>query len=111
MKLLKNVSNKPLAISCIGIGNGDFSDMELFDDCSGRIIDNFQFTNMNDVCSIENLNERERELWYHMFMEIPSHYRQCKKLLNYQPKKDVVNIFRQNELIGNAPNIYQSVNY
>lgn len=85
INVLKKVSSLPLAITCIGIGDSDFSTMELFDDVSGRVIDNFQFTELNKVCKLENLEMLKNYFFYRCFMEIPRHYRQCKSLLNYEP--------------------------
>jgi len=89
IELLKKVSNLPLAITCIGVGNADFSTMNMFDDVRGRTIDNFQFTELNKVCKLENLEMMKNYFFYQCFMEIPQHYQKCKLLLNYEPTRKI----------------------
>ena len=89
-KTLVDISKLPLAVTSVGIGNGNFDAMESFDDMRGREIDNFQFTKMND-CVKKTKEETEKNLWHKCLMEIPEHHRKCVKKLGY---KDPVNNYR-----------------
>jgi hypothetical protein len=94
LRSLRQISDLPLAITCIGIGNGDFTTMQKFDDAEGRVLDNFQFTNMADVCSVENLYKMREYFFYHAFMEVPIHHKLCREKLHYEPTAQIVHVRR-----------------
>jgi len=94
IKLLQEISNLPLAITCIGIGQGDFKDMNRFDNIPGRVIDNFQFTEMESVCKLEEMDAKSRYFFYRSFMEVPRHYKKCLEVLKYQPKPNAEQVGR-----------------
>lgn len=95
LRVLRQISNLPMAVTCIGIGDGDFTTMQKFDDASGRRIDNFQFTRMLDVCSLERLDRMQSYFFYRSFMEVPTHHKLCRTILGYQPKPEIVPVNRQ----------------
>lgn len=103
LNMLRQISNLPLAVTCIGIGDGDFSTMREFDDATGRKIDNFQFTRMLDICALERLEEIQKYFFYRTFMEVPTHHKRCREILNYQPKAEIVQIYRQPSLMMYKP--------
>ena len=72
----------------------DFTTMQKFDDTKGRILDNFQFTNMADICRVENLYKMREYFFYHTFMELPIHYKLCQEKLHYEPKAQNVQVKR-----------------
>jgi hypothetical protein len=100
LRLLRQISSLPLAVTCIGIGDGDFRTMQNFDDALGRRIDNFQFTRMLDVCSLERLDQMQRYFFYRTFMEVPTHHKLCRTVLGYQPKAEIVPVYRQPSMVA-----------
>jgi hypothetical protein len=81
------MSNLPLTITTVGVGNANFDTMNSFDNLKGRIIDNFQFTAMNDALC-DSREKTQKKLWHMSLMEVPEHHRKCVEKLGY---KDPIN--------------------
>ena len=86
---LRLASNYPLSVVAIGVGNARFDEMQHLDDCTGRRVDNFQFTALRDVCSLERMRAMRNELFYRAFMEVPLQYRAFRRVLGYEPPMNV----------------------
>jgi E3 ubiquitin-protein ligase RGLG len=84
---LDKASNYPMAISCIGVGDGPFKKMEDFDDekTKLRLFDNFQFTSYDEIRKKEIPSQMEKQLFFKAFSEVPSQYRSVINKLKYSP--------------------------
>lgn len=84
-KALIRASNYPIMFVVIGVGGGDFSNMQMFDDMKGRRIDNFHFVDINKVLDNEVINKRNQYFFYQAFMEVPRHFMACQEVLHWTP--------------------------
>ncbi|KAI5060080.1 hypothetical protein GOP47_0024500 [Adiantum capillus-veneris] len=75
-------SNYPLSIVMVGVGDGPWHTMELFDDAiPTRKFDNFQFVNYTEICAeYRDPLERETEIATEALMEIPNQYSFIKQM-------------------------------
>lgn len=77
-------SNYPLSIIMVGVGDGPWDLMEIFDDeLPERTFDNFQFVNFNTIINTSNSKtstETEIKFAHHALMEIPFQIKFIKKL-------------------------------
>ncbi|ESU34828.1 Phospholipid-binding Copine Family Protein [Giardia duodenalis] len=82
MKALQEASNYPLSIVAVGLGDGPFDKMHIFDDdVRGRKFDNFQFVNFTEVeMKAGKCENPELVLATAMMQEIPSQFAFIKKL-------------------------------
>ncbi|CAL6027831.1 Copine_I [Hexamita inflata] len=80
-EMLIQASKYPICFVCIGVGNGQFTKMKLFDDLKGRKFDNFQFLQYNEVeRKMEFKCERpDQTLALEMFKELPAAIQKMKK--------------------------------
>lgn len=85
-RMLAKASNLPIMFVVIGVGGGDFSDMQMFDDMKCRKIDNFQFVDLNEVLENETISQKNEYFFYKSFMEVPRHFMTCQRLLEWVPK-------------------------
>lgn len=84
-KALIEASNYPIMFVVIGVGGGDFSNMQMLDDMKGRRIDNFQFVDINKVLDSEVINKRNQYFFYQAFMKVSRHFMACQKVLDWTP--------------------------
>lgn len=83
---IAEASKYPMSIIAVGVGDGPWKQMESFDDHmpKGRLFDNFQFVNFNEVVSSqEDHHSLKEEFFFRAFMEIPEQYKIIKNLLGY----------------------------
>ena len=75
-------SNYPIAITCVGVGDGPFNLMEAFDDkIKGAKFDNFQFVNSELLKSKYKKNQEKFKQFYalEILMELPKMFEEMKK--------------------------------
>ena len=86
LKVLDAASNHPVLISCLGVGDGPWDTMKTFDDLKtpDRRFDNFQFCAYSDIAR-PDVVDVEKEVFYHMYAEVPTNYRALKQALGYEP--------------------------
>lgn len=74
-------SNYALSIVMVGVGDGPWHQMEVFDDeLPTRKFDNFQFVNFNAVWQQYPAHKRESAFAVHALMEVPDQYREIKRM-------------------------------
>lgn len=85
---LDEASNYFLAIACLGVGDGPFTQMQRFDNDVGstkRVFDNFQFFECKNGFAKEVDKDIEQEFYMRAFGEVPVQYEKIKRKLNYKP--------------------------
>ena len=82
MKALQEASNYPLSVVAVGLGDGPFDKMRVFDDdIRGRKFDNFQFVNFTEIeMKAGKCANPELVLATAMMQEVPSQFSFIKKL-------------------------------
>ncbi len=82
VKALQEASNYPLSVVAVGLGDGPFDKMRVFDDdIRGRKFDNFQFVNFTEIeMKAGKCENPELVLATAMMQEVPSQFSFIKKL-------------------------------
>jgi E3 ubiquitin-protein ligase RGLG len=86
-KAIADASRHPLAIICIGVGDGPWNQMIAFDDNlpPGAVFDNFQFVNYNDILACyPDQRSRQDALFLEAFQEVPQQYADIQAKLGYR---------------------------
>ncbi|EQC34704.1 hypothetical protein SDRG_08020 [Saprolegnia diclina VS20] len=82
LNAISYASNFPLSIVVVGVGDGPWDMMHIFDDnVPSRRFDNFQFVDFDAVTRhITDTTRRETQFALHALMEIPEQYQLVRKL-------------------------------
>ena len=97
VRAIVDASRLPIAIVCVGVGDGPWGEMHDFDDNlplatpsapDGRLFDNFRFIVLSDIATRarENGYDVEELIALEALDEVPAAFAACKKLRLLQAK-------------------------